>query len=165
MCSFLQLFLRLHASGVLFVLHTTQGSANRHEMMNCVIVYITHIAHMSHITPSTSNLFTYITTPLLTHVQHQANRTTMLSLSGWIWCGESYLVMLLNDFIWTFHIVLSRSVYFHLSTYSILFLSFSFTCFTLSYHQWSFCRLRSVSPANVPLMSVVGPSRHGLALS
>ena len=54
------------------------------------------------------------------------------------------------------------SIYFHLHTHFHLSVYFRLPCHTTG---GLVRRLRSASPANVPLMSVVGPSRRASALS
>ena len=77
----------------------------------------------------------------------KAGLGVLLMLSGacYILCSLFLSTLLLASFLLTYiHLLLSV---------------------TLSYHRWSYFRLRSASPANAPHMSVVGPSRHALALS
>ena len=86
-------------------------------------------------------------------------------------------VAVVDDFHMNFHMDLCLIFHFHLPThFSLPFFSFIFslpiyfhlsTYFCLPCHTTGglVCKPQSASPANVPLMSVVGPSRHALALS
>ena len=135
----------------------TQGHAYWYKTTNCIIVHIACVMH------STSICLSHLNTNIITITQsicghyHITYSCFMKDVGSLTWRGL-LMLLLLTIFIWTFHM---DFVLFHLFPFSFTWLSSS-PCHTTG---GPVCRLQSASPANVLLMSVVGPLRHASALS